>query len=100
MVTLFTAVTELIVIARHYIPPRSHLFTFKFSIMKMIPQRSIIYQPFIFFILIAFVIGLFLSCNKDDDISDTRVDLELVADGYVSPIGVFGAPDNKERLFV
>lgn len=44
---------------------------------------------------------LFLqSCDPDDDDNDTRVDLQLVADGLASPIGLVAAPDNTGRLFV
>src|SRR5687768_8500919 len=46
---------------------------------------------------------LFISihCNKDDDpVEITRVDLQLVAIGFVSPIGVVASPDNTKRLFV
>lgn len=45
---------------------------------------------------------LFLSsCDKDDDDNPfDQVDLELVADGFVSPIGVVAVTDNTDRLFV
>jgi glucose/arabinose dehydrogenase len=40
-------------------------------------------------------------CNKDDDDAViTRLDLQLVAGGFISPIGVVAAPDNTDRLFV
>ncbi len=54
----------------------------------------------------AFLFTLVLStigCDKDDDTPDmgnTRLDLQLVADNFVSPIGVVAAPDNTKRLFV
>ncbi len=51
--------------------------------------------------LLAFISILFLtSCDKNDDIEDARVDLQLVSEGYVSPIGVVSVPDNSNRLFV
>jgi glucose/arabinose dehydrogenase len=41
------------------------------------------------------------ACDKDDeDDENTRVDLQLVTDGLVSPIGVVAAPDNSNRLFI
>jgi glucose/arabinose dehydrogenase len=41
-------------------------------------------------------------CDKNDHphIPTDKVDLKLVADGFVSPIGVVAAPDKSERLFV
>lgn len=48
--------------------------------------------------------GLLLlhSCDKNDDnhIPLDKVDLELVADGFVSPLGVVPVPDDSKRLFV
>lgn len=52
----------------------------------------------IFAFLTLLVAGI--SCNKDDDIEDTRTDLLQVADGFVSPIGAVASPDNTNRLFV
>jgi glucose/arabinose dehydrogenase len=46
---------------------------------------------------------LFAACKKDDDHhgpKDKDLDIELVADGLVSPIGVVAVPDNSKRLFV
>jgi glucose/arabinose dehydrogenase len=69
--------------------------------MKMI-HRS---QPlFLFVIISAFTLLIFIfsRCKKDDNnpAADTRVDMQLVADGFVSPIGVVASPDNTGRLFV
>jgi glucose/arabinose dehydrogenase len=48
-----------------------------------------------------FISLLFLNgCDKDDNVNKVRVDLKLIADGFVSPIGVVAAPDNTGRLFV
>jgi len=47
-----------------------------------------------------FLLVLAVRCNKDEGVADTRVDLQQVADGFVSPIGVVAAPDNTNRLFV
>ncbi len=44
--------------------------------------------------------GVLTGCDKDDDDTVTRLDLELVAGGFVSPIGALSAPDNTGRLFV
>jgi len=44
---------------------------------------------------------LFNSCKKNDHPPMTKeLDLELVADGLVSPIGLVAVPDNSKRLFV
>ena len=47
--------------------------------------------------------GLLLlhSCHKNDHHAPSdKVDLELVADGFVSPLGVVAVPDDSDRLFV
>lgn len=70
--------------------------------MKMI-QRSAIGQPVFLFVVISSLIIfslLFAGCEKNDSVTDTRVDLQQVSDGFVSPIGVVAAPDNTGRLFV
>ena len=49
------------------------------------------------------IAGLLLvqSCDKiDHHFSLDKVDLELVADGFVSPLGVVAVPDESDRLFV
>lgn len=38
--------------------------------------------------------------NDNDDPGNTRVDLQLIADGFVSPLGVVPVPDDTRRLFV
>ena len=38
--------------------------------------------------------------NNNNPSDSTKVDLQLVADGFVSPIGVVASPDNTGRLFV
>src|SRR4029079_5193693 len=38
--------------------------------------------------------------NNNNPSDSTKVDLQLVADGSVSPIGVVASPDNTGRLFV
>jgi glucose/arabinose dehydrogenase len=72
--------------------------------MKMIDRFSYgqVLSRFLRFSSLIIALFLFASCDKDDDdgASNTRVDLEQVADGFVSPIGVVAAPDNKDRLFV
>ncbi|MFD3000123.1 PQQ-dependent sugar dehydrogenase [Pontibacter toksunensis] len=47
-------------------------------------------------------VGLMLQgCDPDDHFSFPKaVDLKLISDGMVSPIGLAAAPDNSERLFV
>jgi glucose/arabinose dehydrogenase len=41
-------------------------------------------------------------CHKNDHHNpiNEKVDLELVADGFASPLGVVAAPDDSDRLFV
>src|SRR5688572_20637005 len=52
-------------------------------------------------VLLAVTLFLAPGCDDDDDDgNDTRVDLQLVADGMASPIGLVAAPDNTNRLFV
>ena len=60
-----------------------------------------------FVAMVAITIGILSlgSCDKDDDNDNgsaggSTVDLQTVADGLVSPIGVMSAPDNTNRLFV
>jgi glucose/arabinose dehydrogenase len=40
------------------------------------------------------------SCKKPDDFHPKGVELKLIADGLVSPLGVVEAPDNSGRLFI
>jgi len=41
------------------------------------------------------------SCDKNDHNNNNKaIDMEMVADGFVSPIGTVSAPDNSKRLFV
>jgi hypothetical protein len=56
--------------------------------------------------IVIFMELLFSSCKKNDSsnnnipVDSTKVDLQLAADGFVSPIGVIASPDNTGRLFV
>ena len=57
--------------------------------------------------LFIFLCALLTNCEKNDNNNNnnngqdsTKVDLQLVADGFVSPIGVVASPDNTGRLFV
>ena len=55
-----------------------------------------------------FVLGILLfaaGCNKFEDLLDYNaklqgVDLKLVADNFVSPLGVVAAPDESDKLYV
>jgi glucose/arabinose dehydrogenase len=77
--------------------------------MKMV-IRSLVRKPVHFFALVSlfiFLCSLLMNCKKNDrdnnnnNLTDsTKVDLQLVADGFVSPIGVVASPDNTGRLFV
>lgn len=51
--------------------------------------------------LVAGIVAL-NGCHKNDHHNPPKekVDLELIADGLVSPLGVVSAPDNSDRLFV
>jgi glucose/arabinose dehydrogenase len=70
--------------------------------MKMI--RSIIRdQVFHLKVFICLLTGsglLITGCNKKDEVAETKTDIQLVADNFVSPIGVVSVPDNSHRLFV
>jgi glucose/arabinose dehydrogenase len=49
----------------------------------------------------AFILFLFsLPACSEDDVEDVELDLQLVADGFTSPIGLVSVPDNTNRLFV
>lgn len=53
--------------------------------------------------LLAFSGAIFLmnGCKKNDHPPQIKdLDLELIADGMISPIGVVAVPDNSKRLFV
>ena len=72
--------------------------------------RSLVRKPVHFFALVSlfiFLCSLLMNCKKNDrdnnnnNLTDsTKVDLQLVADGFISPIGVVASPDNTGRLFV
>src|ERR1700693_5042758 len=71
--------------------------------MKMIIRPAI--SSLYFFVLTFLFIMLYvllINCKKKDTtpVSTGKVDLKLVADGFVSPIGVVSVPDNTGRLFV
>lgn len=69
--------------------------------MKMI-HRSRLFFLFVIISSFTLVSFLFTRCDKNDNgpAANTRVDLQLVADGFVSPIGLVASPDNTGRLFV
>ena len=68
--------------------------------MKMLHLKSRVSCILFFTVLLS--AGLyFSSCEKNNnDVPATRVDLALVADGFVSPLGLVASPDNTGRLFV
>lgn len=58
-----------------------------------------------FIAIILFGSLLFQGCDQDDDDGtiippEQNIDLQLIADNFVSPIGVVAVPDDSERLFV
>jgi hypothetical protein len=62
-------------------------------------------KPLVFATASFFIIALFLlhACHKNDDPGNNNpknTDLQVVAEGFTSPIGVVAAPDNSNRLFV
>jgi glucose/arabinose dehydrogenase len=67
--------------------------------MKMKNLRTISKNVVAFGAAIFLMISLLQSCHKNDNEFDA-VDLELVAEGFASPIGVVSVPDNSDRLFV
>src|ERR1700741_4609828 len=78
----------------------------KIRIMKMVPIRRPVHLLASISLFIS--LGLLLTnCKKNDSNNNnnnpsdtTKVDLQLVAEGFVSPIGVVATPDNTGRLFV
>lgn len=74
--------------------------------------RTFVRKPAHFFAIISLFIFLAISlpnCEKNDSNNNnnsnnppgsTKVDLQLVAEGFTSPIGVVASPDNTGRLFV
>jgi glucose/arabinose dehydrogenase len=69
--------------------------------MKM--NRKPMPNPYVISFLIVFIIAI-VSCKKNDhndaNPADMHVDIKLVADGLISPIGVVAVPDNSKRLFI
>jgi glucose/arabinose dehydrogenase len=71
--------------------------------MKMIIYSATgkLAQVFLFIFLFVALSVLLIHCKKDDHpATETKVDIQLVADGFVSPVGVVASPDNTGRLFV
>jgi glucose/arabinose dehydrogenase len=81
--------------------------TIKMMLMKNNHQASG-QSRFIFSVpLLVLVFALFIlpGCEKLDDFLDHKhqkkgVDLQLVADGFTSPIGVVAVPDDSDKLYV
>jgi glucose/arabinose dehydrogenase len=80
------------------------LFIKKIITMKII-RRGQSLNLFVNYLSLAFI-GLLsllsVKCSHNDSpvLDNGRVDLQLVTDGLVSPIGVVASPDNTKRLFV
>ena len=71
--------------------------------MKMKHLLRLRKNSFVFIAAGFLITGLLLvqSCDKiDQHFPLDKVDLELVADGFVSPLGVVAVPDESDRLFV
>lgn len=71
--------------------------------MKMKHLLRLGKNSFVFLAAGFLITGLLLvqSCDKiDQHFPFDKVDLELVADGFVSPLGVVAVPDESDRLFV
>ena len=61
--------------------------------------KPLLWMTTLFLLILASLIGI--RCKKDkNDVTDTKVDTKVMADGLVSPIGVVAAPDNTGRIFV
>lgn len=81
---------------------------------NLLPLNFRTTQQFIFIALLLSLATLLQSCETDIDkvapvkdesvtqaaFSDRLVDLQLVADGFVSPTGLVASPDETKRLFV
>lgn len=65
-------------------------------------NRLISSQVSAILIAVSILILSVASCKKKDVIpaTDVNVDLQQIADGFVSPLGVIAPPDNSGRLFV
>ena len=72
--------------------------------MKMKHLSTLVKNLFVTTTAVFLTTGLLLlhSCHKNDHHSPSseKVDLELIADGFVSPLGVVAVPDDSDRLFV
>src|SRR5436190_18259897 len=85
------------------------------TVMNLFPLRSSIKTSFIIVVLSTLL--LFTGCKKNlrevnDPALDSQsksshltpnlksVDIRLIADNLVSPIGVIAVPDNSKRLFI
>jgi glucose/arabinose dehydrogenase len=72
--------------------------------MKKIVLSAAAGKPFFVCTLLTVFAALALiiySCDKNDhNNNNMAIDMEMVADGFVSPIGTVSAPDNTKRLFV
>jgi len=69
--------------------------------MKLIFQSVVDRRLLVILIFSSVILALiFGRCKKNDSVAETKVDIQTVADGFVSPIGVVAAPDNSGRLFV
>ncbi len=74
---------------RGLLHPFCPIYNLKTLTMKKFRAGMPWYLPF------AFIISLFFlsSCDPEDDIDDVDLDLQLVADGFASPIGLVSVPD-------
>lgn len=71
--------------------------------MKMIIRSATGSPARVFLFVSTFIVVciLLMNCKKNDHPpSEAKIDMQLVADGFVSPIGVVASPDNTGRLFV
>jgi glucose/arabinose dehydrogenase len=61
------------------------------------------YRFLLTFLFLGSTLFFIQSCDHNDDDGNNnnpRVDLQMIADGFASPIGLVAAPDNTGRLFV
>jgi hypothetical protein len=68
-------------------------------------QKRILTPDYRIYAIFLFVAALLFvsACKKDDDdnnTGNTKVDIKMIADGFVSPLGVVAVPDNTNRILV
>src|SRR6478735_5265350 len=74
--------------------------------MKYIQKRILTLDYQTYAVMLFVLALLFVSAckkndyNNDNNTASTKVDIKMIADGLVSPLGVIAYPDNTNRLLV